>query len=77
MIRMEGARANTVSKMRSFRTVDTCPDSPEPPMFRLIVGIGRGSDHADGITKNDKMAIISRHTKCFIPLMPARLFMFS
>jgi hypothetical protein len=31
-----------------------------------MVGIGRGSDHADGMTKKDELTIISRHTKYLI-----------
>ncbi len=76
-MRMEGASANIVSKRRSLRTVETWPDSPEPPIFKLIVGIGRGSDHAEGTIKNMSPARTRKEATYLIRFLWLRLDIFS
>ena len=77
IMRMEGASANIVSRRRSLRTVDTWPDYPEPPIFKLIVGIGRGSDHAEGTIKNKSPARTRNEATYLIRFLWPRLFIFS
>jgi hypothetical protein len=77
IIRMEGAIANIVSRRRSLRTVETWPDSPEPPIFKLIVGMGRGSDHADVTIKKKRLATTRKETTYLVRFLWPRLFIFS
>ena len=76
IIRMEGASANIVSKRRSLRTVETWPDSPEPPIFKLIVGIGRGSAHAEGTIRKKSPARTRKEATHLIRFLWPRLLIF-